>query len=297
MVVVKKKTVGCQNYYYLEHSIREGKKVQKKEKYLGKKLPKNIEKIKEAFIREIYEEKWFSQFDIVKKNFLKARKSMPKSMKEKELKNFSIKFTYDTQRIEGSTLTLRETADLLQKGISPKCKPVRDIKEAEAHQKVFFEMMKYKKNLNLSVVLLWHKKLLEQTDYTLAGYVRRHQVAIAGSQYVPPAPFELGVLLSDFFKWYNKNKEKLHPIELAALVHLRFVLIHPLADGNGRISRLMMNFVLKQFGYPMFDIPYAHRNSYYNALERTSMKEDERIFLHWFFRAYLKIHKKFLYFS
>ena len=90
-------------------------------------------------------------------------KNKPKSAKEKELETFMVKFTYDTQRIEGSRLTLRETSDLLERGITPKAKPIEDVKEAEAHKKIFYGILKYKKDLSLKIILYWHKKLFENT--------------------------------------------------------------------------------------------------------------------------------------
>lgn len=101
-------------------------------------------------------------------------------------------------------------------------------------------------------------------------------------------------MLRDFFKWYQKNKKNLHPVELAGLVHLKFVPIHPFGDGNGRISRLMMNFVLYKNGFPMLNISYKNRNSYYTALERSQIKKNEFIFLNWFLKRYIKENKKYL---
>jgi len=294
MVGITKKQVGNETYYYLGHTYRSNGKVSKTEKYLGKEIPKNIEELKKEFIFEIYKEKWFNLFDKIKENYKKEQKLMPSSAKEKELETFMIKFTYDTQRIEGSKLTLKDTANLLERGITPKEKPIRDIKEAEAHKKVFYEMLKHEKDLSLQIVLYWHKKLFGETKEDIAGKIREHGVQISLSKFVPPAPVELQILLKEFFDWYNQNKNKISPVELAALVHLKFVTIHPFSDGNGRISRLMMNFVLKKHGYPMLDIPYIKRTGYYNALERSQVKKDERIFVQWLFRKVIENNKRFL---
>lgn len=294
MVNIRKKNVKNESYYYLEHSAREGKKVVKKEIYLGKELPKDIEKIRKQFILEIYKEKWFSVFEKIRKGYSRNQKAMPPSAKSKEKETFAIKFTYNTQRIEGSTLSLKDTANLLEKGITPNSKPIRDVIEAEAHKKVFYEVINHKKSLSQQIAIYWNKKLLEKTKPDLAGKIRNHQVAISRSQFMPPMPAEIDFLLKEFFDWYKKNEKILNPIELAALVHLKFVTIHPFGDGNGRISRLMMNFVLNKNRYPMFDIPYEKRNSYYSALERSQTKKDDSIFLNWFFKRYIKENKRYL---
>jgi cell filamentation protein, protein adenylyltransferase len=289
MVLVKKRSVGKQDYYYIEHSIRKDNKVIKKEKYLGKKLPKNINELKKDFFLEILRNKWIPLFDIIKKNYIKEYKTMPKIGKDKLIEDFVINFTYDSQRIEGSTLTLRETADLLLDGISPN-KPIKDVKEAESHKKVFIEMIKDKGELTLNKVLEWHKMLMKDTKPKIAGKIRNHRVKISGSKFVPSFSSIVKTLLKDFFKWYNQNN-KLNPVELAALVHLKFVTIHPFTDGNGRISRLMMNFVLNKNKYPLMNIEYKNRTSYYNSLVKSQVKKEDLTFLKWFFKNYIKQNK------
>lgn len=205
-----------------------------------------------------------------------------------------VRFTCNTNRIEGSKLTLRETALLLEKGITPSARPLEDVKEAEAHMVAFFKMLDYKKDLSLDAVLYFHRLLFEDTKKDIAGRLRQHRAEISGSRFKPPLGVEVYPLLTDFFKEYRKNKKRRHPVELAALVHLKLVTIHPFADGNGRVSRLMMNFILNMQGFPMLDIPYEKRLGYYNALERSQVKEDDSFFLQWFFSRYLKEHRQYL---
>lgn len=294
MVSIKKKVIGRNTYYYLEHTIRVDGAVRKEEKYLGRKLPEDIEAVKAQFLSGIYQARWHPLLKTIQENYSKEAKLTPPSVKEKQTHVFSIRFTYDTNRIEGSRLTLRETAELLEKGITPKAKPLNDVKEAEAHEKLFYEMLEYKKDLNLQTALYWHKKLLENTKPDLAGKVRQYQVAISGSKFMPPSPTEVQPLLSEYFRWYDKNKNTLNPVELAALSHLKLVTIHPFGDGNGRISRLVMNFILHKNNYPLLNIHYENRTSYYNALERSQTKKQDHIFTHWFIKRYLKEHKKHL---
>ena len=293
MVGVKKRVISGKTYFYLEHSLRKDGKVEKKEKYLGRSLPKNIEAVKADLLYGIYKEKWFDTFDRIKRNFSKEERRTPKSARAEELRKFSIRFTYDTQRIEGSTLTLRETANLIEAGVAPSNKPIYDAKEAEAHQKIFVGML-MQKSLSFQLILYWHKTLFENTKQDIAGKIRNHQVAISGSKFVPPPPAEIYPLLREFFRWYERSKSKLYRVELASLAHLKFVTIHPFADGNGRISRLIMNFILYRSGFPMLNILYENRNSYYNALERSQTKNRHHIFLQWFFRRYVKEYRRYV---
>ena len=294
MVSIKKRLIAGRTYYYLEHSVRREGRVEKREKYLGRSIPKNIEAVKAEFLYTIYKEKWFDVFDRIKKSYSKEEKLTPKSARLEELRKFSIRFTYDTQRIEGSKLTLRETAELLEAGVTPSGKPIRDVKEAEAHQKIFSEMLKQQKDLSLQSILYWHKQLFEATKQDIAGKIRKHQVAISGSKFLPPSPAEIFPLLRDVFRWYERSKQKLHPVELASLAHLKFVTVHPFADGNGRISRLIMNFILHRNGFPMLNIVYQNRSSYYNALERSQTKKQDQIFMQWYFRRYVKEYRRYV---
>lgn len=293
MVHVKKKLVGGRTYYYLEHTVRDEKKVRTREKYLGVRLPSNLELIKQQFLSKIYREKWYSHLDRIKQDYSRQLRRTPKTAREKEARSFSIKFTYDTNRIEGSTLTLRETADIIERGLTPASKPLEDVKETEAHEKLFHEILNHKKDISLHALLHWHKKLFEATKSDIAGKIRTHQVAISASKFMPPTPVEVSVLLREFFRWYERNKKTLHPVELAARVHLKFVTIHPFSDGNGRLSRLLMNFVLNRHGFPLLNIHYENRNSYYRALERSQTSGNEAIFVQWVFRKYVKEYKNY----
>lgn len=171
---------------YLERAFRKDGRVRKTELYLGKTIPKNIDEVKRSFLGRLYREKWYPLLDSIKREFSKEKREMPQSAREKETEIFAVRFTYDTQRMEGSTLSLRETAGLLEKGISPKGKPVRDVKEAEAHKEIFGEMVVHKKDLSLQAILWWHKRLFQETRPDISGKIRQHQVAISGSRFMPP---------------------------------------------------------------------------------------------------------------
>lgn len=294
MVSVQEKTINGNTYYYLEHSYREGGAVKKKSRYLGTEVPDDVEERKRDLLLELYEERWYPLFDEIQERYQEEQASMPPSLQEKKREQFAIDFTYNTDRIEGSTLTRRETADLLEKGITPSRRPIKDVKEAEAHQEVFYDMLAYDGDLSLRTARDWHRRLFQQTKADIAGDIREHPVGISGSTFEPPGPEALDGHLYEFFAWYQEMKDAMHPVRLAALVHLKFVTIHPFVDGNGRISRLLMNHVLYRHGHPMLVIDYEERRSYYNALERSQVNEEEHVFVEWFFRRYYKEHQRYL---
>jgi len=290
VATVRKRQVGTREYFYLRHTLRTSGGYEAREKYLGVKLPTNLDEVKREFLAEIFRERWYPLLEAIRSNYAKELRTMPKSALEKNARSFAVKFTYDTNRIEGSSLTYRETADLLERGLSPRSKPLADVKEAEAHDRVFREVLEYERDLSLQIISYWHKQLFSETKPDIAGRIRTHQVWISGSRFMPPSPVEVYPLLREFFRWYNRSKTRLHPVELAAAAHLKFVTVHPFSDGNGRVSRLIMNFVLKKNGYPLLDIPYRDRRSYYNALERSQAKNSDIIFIQWLIKRYLKGH-------
>jgi len=294
MTEIRRRKAGKSTYYYLEQSVRIGGTIRKKRKYLGKNLPKNINKLKEEFIEETYAEEWYPLFDKIKKGYLVELKRMPKEARAKTIEAFMVEFTYDTQRIEGSKLSFRDTDQILLEQTAPKGAQLKDIKEAEAHKAVFYEMLDYKGDISLDIVLKWHRELFQETKEAFAGKIRDFDVRVTSSRFVPPRYVYMESMLGNFFAWYDSNKEKLQPVELAALVHLKFVTIHPFGDGNGRISRLLMNFILNRNGYPMLNIHYANRRGYYTSLERSQLKDNQNIFLRWFFRKYIKDNKRYL---
>lgn len=294
MATIRKRTVGNSCFYYLEHSVKMSGKVKKIEKYLGKNVPKNIEEIKKKFLNDMYKEKWHKKLDEIKKNFNSHMQKLPGEIREKYMEQFMIKFTYNTNRIEGGSLTFKDTSKLLHDNITPSDKPVNDIKEAENHKNVFYAMLKNKRDISLNLVLDWHYQLFKDTKPGIAGKIRNYSVGITGSDVELPLPVEVNPLLKEFFSWYNKSKRKIHPVELAALVHYKFVSIHPFGDGNGRISRLLMNFVLHGHGFPMLDISYKNRSRYYTSLERAQKNKQEYIFVQSIIKRYIKDYKRYM---
>lgn len=287
MVSIRRKRKAGNDYYYLYYDSKEGARRQYEE-YLGRTIPPDVEDRKRNFMLRVLRGDWEPKLEIIRDSFARRRASMPRTVWEKRLGTFAVRFTYNTQRIEGSTLSLKDTVLLLEDGIAP-TRPVVDVREAEAHRTVFFDAIR-EECMSMDQVMGWHRRLFEGTKEDIAGKIRDYNVKVSQSKFTPPSHQAVGGLIKDFFEWYNADKGVLNPVELAALVHLKFVTIHPFGDGNGRVSRLMMNHVLYRSGYPMMDIEYRNRRSYYNALERSQTREDNLPFLRWFVTRYLRAH-------
>lgn len=279
---------GNRTYYYLTHSYREKGKVRKIEWYLGGRVPPDLQQIKIERRIELLTHEWTSKLNRAGVAYRTNLGKMPPEIREKELESFAVRFTYDTNRIEGSSLTFQETAALLIDGVTPNNRPLSDVTEALTHRRVFLEVLRMERELTRDSLLDWHRRLFGETKPRMAGSVRTYRVGISGSPFEPPLPIELDLLLDEFFRWLRSAWTTLHPVILAALVHYRLVSIHPFGDGNGRVTRLAMNFVLYRKRFPMFDIPYTGRAGYYAALQRSQLTRDEGVFVRWFLRRYLE---------
>ena len=290
MVSIEVKKVCGKDYYYLRYSYREEDKVKLIEKGVGTEIPENIEEIKLDFIKEITQKRWIDSIEQITKKYRERFESLPNPIQEKDLRTFGIRFTYDSNRIEGSTLTLREVALVVEEPNVPINKPTRDIVEAKLHMEIYEKIINADSNKELSLEMIkeWHKALfsLHPEKDNFAGLIRKERIFIGGSDHVPP--LDPKPYLIELFNWYNENKDSIHPVLLACLMHFRFVDIHPFRDGNGRLTRLIMNYVLYKNYFPMYVVPYRIRKSYYKAIESSAVKKDEMLFVGWFFKNYLK---------
>lgn len=195
-----------------------------------------------------------------------------------------LEYTFETNRIEGNTMTLRETDLVINKGLTISGKSMREHLEVINHQEaiVFIkDLMQKKTLLNEHAVLSIHNLILRGIHPMDAGTYRKVQVMIKGSTHLPPQPYLVAKEMGIFFIWYETNKNKLHPIVLAAEMHERLVNIHPFIDGNGKTSRLVMNLILLQNGYVIANIKgdYENRIQYYQSLETAQTKKNREDFM------------------
>lgn len=291
MATLKKRIMGKNEYFYAEHSFKMGKRVKTLSKYLGKKVPYNIEEITDDLEYEALKLTTFSNLKSIKSKYAREQSGLPIQERRKLIEDFLVHFIYNSSKIEGSSLSLNETKGLFLHNITPKSKPLNDVKEAEGYRKAFYSMIGFKGQLSLKIVNKWHEMILKETKGNIAGKLRLHKIIVTGSRTSFPHPEDVPKLLAEFFDWYKKNERKLNPAELAALVHLKFVTIHPYSDGNGRISRLLANYVLFKHGYPMLNIKFNDRMEYYKHLEASQINDKPKYFVRFFLKRYLKDNK------
>ena len=196
---------------------------------------------------------------------------------------FVSKFTYDSNAIEGNTLTLQETSQLLFDKIVPVSKLLREVNEALNHKEAFDYALHYKEDITKKFICDVHKKVVKETlKPELApqiGKYRTIQVFIRGVEWTPIKPSEVPNEMKSLLAWYSRAKKKLHPLVVAAYFHVGFETVHPFVDGNGRVGRLLMNYILHKNKYPMINIPNSIKNRYYSALHSAQVKGDLRPFV------------------
>lgn len=312
MARLRRRKIGNKRYYYLEHSYKIGSAVKTISRYLGIKKPENIKGLKKEIKCEAMRKIWGNTLAAIQKGYAKQLKALPNAAKDKQMESFMVNFIFNSNKIEGSKLSFRDTAGLFIHGTTPKNKPIKDVKEAEGHKKAFFDMLGYKGSISLEKVISWHKMIFENSEPIIAGKIRLHKIEVTGSRASFPHPESVNSLLNKFFLWYhenlpifrmpkrrslfvhNKNKRTLNPVELAALAHLKFVSIHPFTDGNGRISRLLANCALYTSTYPLINIKYLDRLGYYRSLETSQIWYDDTHFVRFFVKKYINANKKYI---
>jgi Fic family protein len=183
---------------------------------------------------------------------------------------FTLEWTYNSNAIEGNTLTLHETDLVINRGLTVGNKTLKEHFEALNHRdgvRFLYDFIQKKQELDEKTILEIHRIILKNINDTDAGNYRRENVMIIGAVHIPPSAIKIPKLMAEFMEWYYSNKKKLSVVELAAWVHFKTVSIHPFIDGNGRTARLLMNLILLQNGYPPSVILNIDRKKYYRVLK------------------------------
>lgn len=216
-----------------------------------------------------------SLLDIIdrKKIELDSRRPLTEGEMERLTEEFVVEYTYNSNAIEGNTLTLRET-DLVLRGLTIDRKPLKDHMEAVGHKEAFdFVLYLVKEQVPLS------ESIIKQIHYLVLadkkddrGVYRRIPVKIMGAKHEPLQPYLIQPKMEQLMESYSNSTE--HIIRRLARFHIEFEGIHPFIDGNGRTGRLLVNLELMKAGYPPIDIKFTDRISYYNAFDEYHVKHN-----------------------
>ena len=179
--------------------------------------------------------------------------------------DFMIDYTYNSNAIEGSTLTLEETALVLKEGVTIGGKPLRLHLEAIGHRDAYYyveDLVKNKVLLSEKVIKDIHSLVLIDRQTDKGAY---RSVPVRVGNFRPCQPYAVPIEMELLMQAYGGEMQNLHVIERAALFHLKFETIHPFIDGNGRVGRLLMNLELMREGYPPVNVKYTDRAKYYDC--------------------------------
>lgn len=298
---IEKRKAGKSIKYYLVHSYRDNGAVQKIRRYLGKDLSSEELKHKrestEKIILDLVAEVTIDIFSFkLTKTQLEKLNNYAKRIKiihltKEEWKQFTQEFVYNTNAIEGSTVTSDEVPLILSKD-----KPSgHEEMETRGVARAVEYIQNTKEYLSLELLLKLHKLCFERTK-PFAGKFREVNVGVVNSlgqvvhSGVPKE--QLKDYLKDFIDWYQTHKNRFNPLALAAIIHNQFENIHPFQDGNGRVGRLLLNYILIKNNYPPINILLEDRQEYYHTLQEYSKKDNLRPTMEFLIRQYKKTLKK-----
>lgn len=286
MVYTEVQKRGGKRYYYRTVSERTGKSVSKKRKYMGANLGrKELARAEQEADRELgilgslLTPDEIELLDLIREEYAREQELTRSNRYEA----FATLFTHNSTAIEGNTLSLQETGDLLFDGIAPSGKSMIEINEILGHKRAFDVMLEHEGGITRKFILELHGLVMEGTlspEYSSQiGKYRTVQVYIRGVEWTPPGPGDVPADMKALLTWYSKNRRRVHPLVLAVYFHIGFEIVHPFIDGNGRVGRLLLNLILHRNGYPMVNIPNSGKYEYYDALQEAQDNGNLRPFI------------------
>lgn len=301
---------GGRKLYYLAHSFRDNGRVRKVRRYLGADLTgKKIAEIRKQAEKSITEqmENYRKIRDplhtVLSAGEMEAVKTMltDSEMKishlsDSQWETFTELFTYDTNAIEGSTITVSEVRDIIREDKWPPRRSKEEISETYGVAEAVDFIRKTREHVSLELIKKLHRIVFKNSK-AFAGEFRAKGIEVAvvdsrGGVIHRGAPQkQVARLLKEFVKWYDGNRGKYHPIVLAAVVHNQFENIHPFQDGNGRIGRLLLNNILIKHGLPPVNIELQNRIEYYAALQAYENHGNLRPTIELILKEYVKTRK------
>ncbi len=283
MVSVKYKTINGKKYLYAEYSFRlPNSKIKKISKLIKNEEEGNNKEVKDYFLKKqiesyqdytletykpdnILTKEQIKKLERIRIEYKKIMKSFTKNQIKDILDRFTVNFTYESNAIEGNSLTLKDVTLILGENIVPKNKDLREVYETrntrEAHELLFRNKIK----INIKDIINVHSILVKDIGVELGFKKLPNYLVMRDLKTTPPEKVEEE--LNKLIYWYGINKNKIHPLRLATEFHARFESIHPFEDGNGRTGRVLLNAILLEQDYPPLIIRKTARIAYFSSLE------------------------------
>jgi Fic family protein len=207
---------------------------------------------------------------------------------------YRIGLTYSSNAIEGNSLSEVETKVLLEDGLTVGGKPLRDTFEAVGHSAAYDYMFSLlgRRGVTVEDIKTLHRLFYQSIDEKHAGVWRDISIIVTGTDFEFPTPEALPGLMDGLEAWIKENREKLTPVEFAAMLHLKFVTIHPFIDGNGRVARLLMNASLIQDGFLLAIVPPILRTDYISAIRTYQQKGNAAPFIEFISERVLESYRE-----
>ena len=212
-----------------------------------------------------------------KKKIIEEKRPLPKNTLKSIREKLFLDWTYNSNAIEGNTLTLSETKVVLEDGITIGGKTLKEHLEVVNHKEAIMYMediIKDNESLSERQIKNIHHLILKGIDDENAGRYRKEKVVISGAEHTPPDPFIVPDKMEALINWYYEDGQKMHTVERASRLHTDLVKIHPFIDGNGRTARVLLNFELIKDGYPIVIIKNEDRAKYYESLDKAHIAGD-----------------------
>ena len=301
----KNKTIKGKKYKYAVRSVRlpDGKIVSLEKIYKGeakKKIEKELDgKEKEYYMKymlnnfktdHILKKEEFRKIEEIRVDYRKILKKISKTSLKDLLDRFTANFTYESNALEGNSLTLKDVAILMFENVSIKGKDLREIYETRNSRKVIEMIIKNRFSVNHKDIIKMHKMLVKDIGVGV-GY-KKFPNEIVGKNIKTTPPEKVYEEMGNLIKWYNTEKLKTHPLEIAALFHGKFERIHPFEDGNGRVGRFLINVILIENKYPPLIIRKSQRLSYLGALEKFDNNHQDTL-IRFILEKFKETYKKF----
>lgn len=240
-----------------------------------------------------------NEADVLKER-LSALRPLPEAALKKIQDALDIEYTYESNRIEGNTLTLQETSLVVNEGVTISGKSMREHLEAINHTEAIGyikDIARQDIEISERTIKEIHALILHGIDRENAGKYRMVPVMISGSAHMPPQPYLIEKQMEEFMlRFRQMEKEKVHPVLIAAYLHDELVRIHPFIDGNGRTSRLLMNLYLLRHGYVIITLKGSNDDKirYYKALEKSHTEHLAEDFLQLVVEAEISALQRYL---